>query len=82
MDSDMMATCCALLAVGLLVVLAACATTPMRWERSGTADAAKDEAECRVAARQEAAGQLPYGDGPTALRLHQRRQHAAVEDGN
>ena len=52
------------LPVGLLIALAACATTPMRWERAGTADAAEDEADCRSAARQEAAERLPYGNGP------------------
>jgi hypothetical protein len=49
---------------GLLLALAACAATPMRWEKPGATDAAKDEAACRAAAQQEAARQLPYGDGP------------------
>jgi hypothetical protein len=48
----------------LLLALAACATTPTRWERAGTADPSRDEAECRAAARQQAIDQLPYGDGP------------------
>ena len=51
------------LAVALLVGVTACAGTPMRWEKPG-GDAARDEAECRATAHQEAALQLPYGDGP------------------
>jgi len=51
------------LSVALLVGVTACAATPMRWERPG-GDAARDEAECRAAARQEAVRRLPYGDGP------------------
>jgi len=53
-----------LVVVSLLVALAACATTPMRWEKLGTTDATRDEAECRAAARQEAVNELPYGNGP------------------
>ena len=44
--------------------VAACLSTPMRWERPGTPDAARDEAECRAQARQQAIDELPYGDGP------------------
>ena len=51
------------LAAGLLLAATACATTPMRWEKSG-GDAARDEAECRALAQQEATRQLPYGNGP------------------
>jgi hypothetical protein len=51
------------LAVALLVCVTACAAPPMRWEKPG-GDAARDEADCRAAARQEAIRQLPYGDGP------------------
>jgi hypothetical protein len=52
-----------LLAAAILL-LSACASTPMRWERSGTADPSNDEAACRGAAHQEAIRRLPYGDGP------------------
>ncbi len=51
------------LATGLLLV-AACSAPPTRWEKPGTSDASTDEAQCRGAAQQEAARQLPYGDGP------------------
>ena len=44
--------------------VAACLSTPMRWERPGPPDAARDEAECRAQARQQAIDELPYGDGP------------------
>jgi hypothetical protein len=52
-----------ILAVALLVGVTACAGPPMRWDKPG-GDAARDEAECRAAAHQAAALQLPYGDGP------------------
>src|SRR5262245_62330469 len=42
------------LLAGPLVAAAACAVTPMHWEKPGTADAAKDLAECRAAAHEEA----------------------------
>jgi hypothetical protein len=48
----------------LLFAITACGAAPMHWQRLGTSDAAKDEVECRAEARQEAARQLPYGDGP------------------
>src|SRR5688572_26139728 len=50
--------------VTLLFAVSACAATPMRWQKPGTSDATRDEAECRASARQEAARQLPYGNGP------------------
>ncbi|HYX02465.1 MAG TPA: hypothetical protein VE963_10285 [Reyranella sp.] len=52
------------LPAGLLVAAAACAATPMHWEKPGTADAAKELAECRAKAHEEAIRQLPYGNGP------------------
>ena len=52
------------LLASLLLGVAACSPTPMRWERSGASDAARDEADCRAQAREEAIRQLPYGDGP------------------
>jgi hypothetical protein len=58
------------LAAGLLLTMAACMTTPMRWERPGAADPATDERECAAAARQEAASQLPYGNGPPIYGFH------------
>jgi len=48
----------------LMLGVAACVSTPMRWEKSGTADAARDESECRAQAHQQAIGELPYGNGP------------------
>ena len=51
------------LSAGLLIAIAGCAAPPMRWEKPG-ADPAKDEAECRAEAHQEAIRQLPYGNGP------------------
>ena len=53
-----------LLPVTLLLALAACAATPMRWQKPGTSDAGRDEAECRAAAHEEAQRELPYGNGP------------------
>ena len=53
---------CPLLPAALLLGLAACAATPMSWQRPGTTDAAEDEAECRAHARQEAIHRLPYGN--------------------
>ena len=53
-----------LVPAGLMLAVAACITTPMRWERPGTADASADEAACQSAAREEAIRQLPYGNGP------------------
>jgi hypothetical protein len=52
------------LTAGLLLAVAACTTTPMRWERPGVSDPAGDERECTAAAQQDAASRLPYGDGP------------------
>ena len=52
------------LLAGLLVAATACAATPMRWEKPGVTDSAKDLAECRAAAHEEAIRQLPYGNGP------------------
>ena len=52
------------LTAALLLTVTACMTTPMRWERSGVSDATGDERACTAAAQQEAASQLPYGDGP------------------
>lgn len=52
------------LTAGLVLTVAACTTTPMRWERSGVSDPAGDERECTAAARQDAASRLPYGHGP------------------
>jgi len=36
----------------------------MHWQRPGVADATRDEATCRAAAREDASRQLPYGNGP------------------
>jgi hypothetical protein len=52
-----------LLAAALLFAITACDATSIRWQKADT-DPAKDESECRTAARQEAARQLPYGNGP------------------
>src|SRR4051812_24906026 len=52
-----------LLMAALLFALGACDTTPTRWQRAGTSIAAKDEADCRDNARQEAVRQMPYGNG-------------------
>jgi hypothetical protein len=52
------------LAVSLLLAAVACAPPPMHWQKPGVADAGRDEAECRAAARDEAARRLPYGNGP------------------
>jgi hypothetical protein len=60
----MMAAMLRCLPTAMLLALAACVATPMRWERAGTADATRDQAECRAAASQEATDQLPYGNGP------------------
>ena len=53
-----------LMPVILAYSVAACLSTPMRWERPGTPDSARDEAECRAQARQQAIDELPYGNGP------------------
>jgi hypothetical protein len=54
-----------LLPLALLLAVAACvAAPPMHWQKPGTSDAGRDEAECRAGAHEEAAHQLPYGDGP------------------
>lgn len=53
-----------LMTVVLLSSIAACLSTPMRWEKPGTSDSTKDEAECRAQAHQQAIDELPYGDGP------------------
>jgi hypothetical protein len=55
---------------GLLLAVAACTPTPMRWERSGAADAQVDEADCRAQAHPEAIRQLPYGNGPPIYGLY------------
>jgi hypothetical protein len=55
---------CVLMPVALLVGVAGCVTTPMRWERTGTSDAAGDVAECQTAAHKQAIEELPYGEGP------------------
>ena len=52
------------LTIALLLTVAACMTTPMRWERPGVSDPTGDERECTAAAQREATSQLPYGDGP------------------
>jgi hypothetical protein len=54
----------------LLLAIAACNTTPMRWERSGAADTSGDESDCSARSRDEAARQLPYGDGPPIYGLY------------
>lgn len=61
---------CLVLRAGLLFGLAACAPTPMRWERPGATDTAKDEAECRAHAHEEAIRRLPYGNGPPYYGLY------------
>jgi hypothetical protein len=48
----------------LVLLVTGCSATPMTWQGSASADATKDEADCRAKARQEAARRLPYGDGP------------------
>ncbi len=54
-----------LLPTALLFVAAACSPPPTRWEGAGGPDAAaRDEANCTAVAQEEAARQLPYGDGP------------------
>jgi hypothetical protein len=58
------------LPAGLILALAACASTAMRWEKPGTPDPAKDQAECQAEAREEAARELPYGDGPPLYGFH------------
>ena len=58
------------LPAALMLVVAACLSTPMRWERPGTPDATRDEAECRAVAHEEAIRQLPYGNGPPLWGLH------------
>lgn len=52
------------LAASLLLAVAACASPPMHWQKSGVVDTGRDEAECRAAAREEAVRRLPYGSGP------------------
>jgi hypothetical protein len=56
----------------LLLGLAACAPTPMSWQRPGATDAAEDEAECRAHARREAIRRLPYGNGPPYYGLYKQ----------
>lgn len=58
------------LAAGLVLAVAACTTTPMRWERPGGSDPTRDERECTAAAQQDAAARLPYGDGPPLYGFH------------
>lgn len=48
----------------LAASVAVCLSTPMRWERPGTSEAASDEAECRAQARQQAIDELRDGNGP------------------
>ena len=55
---------CTLMPVILASSVAACLSTPMRWERPGTPDAARDETECRAQARQQAIDELSCGNGP------------------
>jgi hypothetical protein len=52
------------LSAALLLTVAACSATPMRWQKPGTADAADDEAACRADAQREAIRRMPYGNGP------------------
>jgi hypothetical protein len=47
-----------------LSALAACVSTPARWEKPGVSDATADEAACREQGRQQAVDALPYGSGP------------------
>ena len=54
----------------VLLIVASCGPTPMRWERSGAADAAQDEVGCRSVAHQEAIRRLPYGDGPPIFGMY------------
>ena len=61
-----------ILVAGVLFGAAACSATPMRWERPGVADATRDEAACRAAAREEASRQLPYGNGPPVFGGYRR----------
>jgi len=48
----------------VLLLVAACSAQPMRWEKPG-GNAVADETDCRAHAHEEAAYQLPYGDGPS-----------------
>ena len=60
------------LVLGSTLAVASCAAPPMRWEKPGSADAATDEMACRAAAKDEAARQLPYGDGPPIFGFHRQ----------
>lgn len=60
------------LLAGLLLAVAACSATPMRWQKPGVVDASKDEAECGTAAHEQAINQLPYGNGPPLYGLYSR----------
>ena len=42
----------------------------MRWEKPGATDTARDEAECRAHAHEEAIRRLPYGNGPPYYGLY------------
>ena len=42
------------LLAGLMLAVAACNQTPMKWERSRGGDAGRDEADCRAHAQEEA----------------------------
>jgi len=53
-----------LMPVVLVSGVVACLSTPMRWEKPGTPDPARDESECRSRSRQQAVDELPYGNGP------------------
>src|SRR5262245_35610931 len=58
------------LLAGLMLAVAACDQTPMKWERSGGGDEDRDEADCRAHAQEEAIRRLPYGDGPPIYGLY------------
>jgi hypothetical protein len=58
------------LVIGVILAVAGCAPTPMRWEKPGGGAAGPDEADCRAQAHQAAIDQLPYGDGPPIYGLH------------
>ena len=52
------------LSAALLLTVAACSATPMRWQKPGIADATEDESQCRADAHQTAIRRMPYGNGP------------------
>jgi hypothetical protein len=55
---------------GVLVAVTACSSTPMKWEKIGSANTTADEAGCQAQADQEAIQRLPYGDGPPLYGLY------------